>query len=131
MKRLIVCVSAFATTMVFAETPMMSPPERRIYVTSIGDVLEWQPGLGFVVVSGRKVHTRTVTQVSKRRVRADGKSVVELERPFRTQRSLEIETRERDPRPEAGLEAPRPRPSAKDEGESLMEEIEPVAPVPR
>jgi hypothetical protein len=61
----------------FAETPTMSPPERRIRVTSTGDVLEWQPGLGIVVLPHGR--TRVETRVS-RRYSSDAKSIVPLER---------------------------------------------------
>ena len=61
----------------YAETATMSPPERRIRVTSTGDVLEWQPGLGIIVLPHGRA--RVETRVSRRHS-SDAKSIVPLER---------------------------------------------------
>jgi hypothetical protein len=84
--------------------PVMGPPDRRIYLTSGGDLLEWQPGFGYVVVTARAVHTRTVTK--RRSSISDGKAIISVERPR--------------------VDRPRARVRVKDEGESLMEEVEPL-----
>ena len=102
------------TAVTIAQTPVMSPPERRIYVTSTG-VLEWQPGLGIVVLSGS-----ATTQVTQRRIsRADGKSIVQTERSAHIERPYAVK------RP-LDLRKPRIKQQIRDEGESLMEEIEPL-----
>lgn len=63
--------------------PAVGPPERRFHVTSTGDVLEWQPGLGITVVR----HDR----VKVRRGVSDGKSIVEVERTTRVKREPKVE----------------------------------------
>lgn len=80
-----------------AATPVMGPPDRRLYLTSGGDWLEWQPGFGYVVVTARTTQTRTVTK--RRASVSDGKTIISVERPRKPSR-------------------------VKGEAESLMEEVE-------
>ena len=112
MKRLILSTSVLMSVVAFAQTPMIAPPERRTYVTSIGDVLEWQPGLGIVVLSGREITQR-------RTVRSDGKTVIQAER------SVQIKATTPRKRP-LDLRKPRANQPLRDEGENLMEEIDKI-----
>ena len=65
--------------------PAVGPPERHFHVMSTGDVLEWQPGFGIVVVRGGRIQTTTRTRAS------DGKSIVEVERTTRIKRDPNLE----------------------------------------
>jgi hypothetical protein len=108
-------LSLFAVT-AFA-VPVMGPPERRITVLGNGDVLEWQPGLGIVVVSSG----RAVTRVSRRRVSSsDGKTIVEKERA-----TIHVERPTNVERP-IDVERPRPKQHPEDAGDSLIEEMKRV-----
>jgi hypothetical protein len=90
--------------------PAVGPPERHFHVSSTGDVYEWQPGFGIIVVRAR-IETRT------RRV-SDGKNVVELERTTRIKRDRQLE------RP--FTERPRANDRARDDAESFPEQVAPA-----
>jgi hypothetical protein len=112
MKRLLFTSLLLTTATTFA-VPTLVPPERHVHVTSIGDVLEWQPGLGIVVV--RMGRTQSVTRHARRS--SDGKSVVEVEHSTRVRRAPDIEH-------PFTTDKPRAEKRVNDEGESLMEEVE-------
>lgn len=114
MKRLLLTALLGLTATASAQQPsataVMGPAERRIWVNSLGDVYEWQPGLGIVVL-------RSTTRVTRQRTISDGKSIIHLERSSRIEasggptRPVPANTRRADDR-------------ATDEGRSLMEEVE-------
>jgi len=117
MTRLLL-TTLLATSLFASDTQVMSPPERRIYVNAVGDVLEWQPGLGIVVVKSR------TTRVTKRRARADGKSIIELERETRVESTSGVS-------PTIPLDTRRAKERSADEGRSLMEEVEKPEVIPQ
>ena len=91
--------------------PAVGPPERHFHVTSTGDVLEWQPRFGIVVVrGGRGQSTRTRG--------SDGRTVVEFERTTRIKPRRELE------RPFT-TDRPRVKESARDDVEGLSEQVAP------
>jgi hypothetical protein len=100
MKALLFGIITFTSTAV-STTPVLVPPERKIHITRTGDVLEWQPGLGIVVLS-----SRTVTHVSRT---GDGKTLLPLERTV-VEPTVVPAKRIKRARPE-------------DDGETLMEEM--------
>jgi hypothetical protein len=91
--------------------PAVGPPERHFHRSSTGDLYEWQPGFGIIVVRGGRIQTRT------RRV-SDGKSVVEVERTTRVTRDPNLE------RP--FTERPRANDRARDDAESFPEQVAPA-----
>ena len=115
MIRFTLCTFLLTLTVALGQTPVMSPPIRRVHVNSVGDVLEWQPGLGIVVLTDR-----AVTRSTKRRVSGAGKAVVE------TERSIQVEAHAPRPQPFRALPRTRANERLRDEGENLMEEIDKV-----
>jgi hypothetical protein len=109
MKRLLFTSLLLSTATVFA-VPTLVPPERHVHVTRTGDVLEWQPGLGIVVIPVGQVTRQT-------RRGGDGKSIVQVERSTRVRRAPDIEH-------PFTTDRPRAEKRGNDEGESLMEEVE-------
>jgi hypothetical protein len=117
---LLTSLLALTTTLSAVPTQVMMPPERRIYINSVGDVLEWQPGLGIIVLDKRH---RSVTRVTKRRS-GDGKSIIQLEHETRVDSPSGIGRR-------IPFEPRRANNRSEDEGQSLMEEVEKPEIIPR
>ena len=101
-----------------AERQVIMPAERRIYVNSLGDVLEWQPGFGILVVKPRRTVTRVTTRSS------DGKSIIRLERATRVESPTGVS-------PTMPLDPRRANDRSNDDAQSLMEEVEKPEIIPR
>ena len=125
MKRLLLCTllsipltGSAADLILPVGRQVIMPPERRIYVNSLGDVLEWQPGLGIVVVKPRRSVTRVTTRSD------DGKAIIQLERATRVESPTGVA-------PTIPLDPRRANDRSNDDAQSLMEEVEKPEIIPR